>query len=228
VNSRLRVQTLLESPRPLSLFDNTPSSSLNALRAVLIAPPGAGKGTQGERLAQLYRVPHISTGAILRRELASGSPTGAAIAKRIGDGELIPDRIVLSVMFEVISQAKRGFILDGFPRTLRQAIAAEQRSLFTNRPLDAAIEINVPGEELLARLARRGTVDESRHDDHRDVIEHRLEVYLSHSAQLLSYYRRRGILITIDGTGAVDEVTDCIRSRLDQIRYLSDIRPIER
>jgi adenylate kinase len=211
----------------LSLLEKRQGPPLHTLRALLIAPPGAGKGTQGERLAELYGVPHISAGAVLRRQVANASPSGATIAGKLGRGELIPDELVLSVMCEELSRTDQGFILDGFPRTLTQAIAAEQRSLFARRPLDAAIELDVPEGELVARLARRRAIDPSRQDDTRDVIAFRLELYRQHSVELLSYYRRRGILLTIDGTGAVDQVTERIRRRVDGIRHVPGVRLIE-
>jgi adenylate kinase len=186
------------------------------LRAVLIAPPGAGKSTQGDRLAVLYDVPHISVGEVLRKHFESGTTAGTSASDALEQGRLAPDALVLATVRDELSKAPGGFILDGFPRTLAQAIAAEQRALLSRRPLHAAIELEVPDNELVDRLAER-SLHSSRLDDASDTIAYRLALYRRNAEDLLAYYRQREILITIDGTGAVDEVTDRIRQRLDHV-----------
>lgn len=186
------------------------------LRAVLVAPPGAGKGTQGERLATVYGVVHISAGEILRLDVARHTPTGLQVAAALDRGELVDDAIVTRAIFQRLGKAAEGFVLDGFPRTLAQAVAADEWTVRAGLPLHAAIELQVPRQELVNRLTRRAA-HSSRSDDTRETILHRLDVYDRDAHDLLGYYRRRGILITVDGTGPIDAVTERIRLQLDQV-----------
>jgi adenylate kinase len=186
------------------------------LRAVLVAPPGAGKGTQGERLARVYGVPHISAGEILRMHVARRTPTGRLVADALEKGELVSDVVVTKAVFDQLARAGEGFVLDGFPRTLAQAVAAEGWNFAGEFPLHAAIELQVPRDELMNRLARRAA-HSSRSDDTRDTILHRLDVYSRDAHDLLGFYGQRGILIMVDGTGEVDAVTKRIRARLDEV-----------
>ena len=186
------------------------------LRAVLIAPPGAGKGTQGDRIAQLYGVPHISSGEVLRSEVERQTPMGARIAKELEDGDLVDDDTVSSVMFERLAQSPGGFILDGFPRTVGQAVATENWTVAAGIPLDAAIELQVPRDELLDRIRHR-SLGSPRSDDAQQTVLHRLDVYQREAQQLLNFYAQRGILVTVDGTGDVDAVTERIRRQLDRV-----------
>jgi adenylate kinase len=183
------------------------------LRVVLIAPPGSGKGTQGARLSALYRVPHIAIGEILRSEVASGTTTGQLVAELLEVGELVPDALVLRVVTEALTALDGGFILDGFPRTLNQAVAAEQGRPFARRPLHAAIELQVSDEELVWRLRRRSSLS-LRSDDSEKTIRSRLALYRRSAIDLVEYYRGRKLLITIDGTGAVGDVTTRIVAEL--------------
>jgi adenylate kinase len=196
------------------------------LRAVLIAPPGAGKGTQGDQLAAAYGVPHISLGEILRTHVARGTPTGLMIAATLETGELVQDAIVTKALFDQLAETAGGFILDGFPRTLAQAIEAERWTVAAGLPLHAAIELQVPREELVSRLTRR-SAHSSRSDDTQETILHRLDVYDRESRDLLDYYRQEGILITVDGSGQVGAVTQRISARLDQVldRTTQDLEP---
>lgn len=188
------------------------------LRALLLAPPGAGKGTQGERLAQIYGVPHISTGELLRSEVARGSPLGLEVKRFLDDGELVPDELLVPLLLERTQgpDPLTGFVLDGFPRTPAQAHLAHEWGLATGLTFNAVISLEVPPEELVERLVRRGG-ESSRSDDTLETIRLRQQIYAESAAPLLDYYRGRGILIEVDGTGTVDEVTDRIRHRLDQL-----------
>jgi adenylate kinase len=200
-----------EHARAKKTMANTPM-----LRVALVAPPGAGKGTQGRRLALLYDVAHISAGDVLRDQVARETANGRLVAEALEKGQLVPDAVVINVISDELTKATAGFILDGFPRTLDQVIAAEQRALFGRRPLQAVIALRVPEEELVARLQRRSSHSQ-RPDDTRDTIEYRLALHRRNGESLLGYYRRRKILITIDGTGAVEEVTQRIRGALDHV-----------
>lgn len=186
------------------------------LRAVLIAPPGAGKGTQGDRIAEIYGIPHVSSGEVLRSEVERQTPMGRQIAKELEAGDLVDDRTVSAVIFERLAQSPGGFILDGFPRTAGQAAGTEKWTVSAGVPLDAAIELQVPHDELLDRIRRR-SVASPRSDDAQRTVMHRLDVYDREAAGLLSFYDQRGILIRVDGTGDVDAVTDRIRRQLDRV-----------
>jgi adenylate kinase len=186
------------------------------LRALLIAPPGAGKGTQGKRIAEIYDVPHVSSGELLREEVARQTSAGQKIAREVEMGDLVDDSLVSAVVFEKLAKASGGFILDGFPRTAAQAVMTEEWTVRAGMPLQAAIELRVPREELMSRIRRRGA-DSARSDDVLQTVLHRLDVYDRDSPGLLGFYDERGILVTVDGTGDVDDVTQRIRNQLDRV-----------
>lgn len=186
------------------------------LRAVLIAPPGAGKGTQGDRIAKIYGVPHISSGDVLRSEVARRTPLGEQIAIELENGDLVDDNLVSSVIFNRIAESPGGFILDGFPRTVGQAVATEKWTFAAGLPLDAAIELEVPHEELINRIRHR-SAESPRSDDAQEIVLHRLDVYDRQTSELLAFYEQRGILVAVDGTGDVETVTQRIQHRLDHV-----------
>ena len=188
------------------------------LRALLLAPPGAGKGTQGERLALAYGVPHLATGDLLRAEVAQRTRIGAEAAQYLDRGELVPDGWVLAMVAQRIASPEPlpGFVLDGFPRTTAQARQAYEWGVANNRTFHAVIFLDVPADELVTRLLERGRIS-GRSDDTADTIRHRLDVYADNTEPLLAFYRRRGILLKVDGTGDIAAVTDRIRRRLDQL-----------
>jgi len=186
------------------------------MRLLLLAPPGAGKGTQGERLADAFAVPHLATGDLLRQNVSDETPLGLKAAGYMDEGELVPDDLVLSLVADRIAGpvGLEGWVLDGFPRTLAQAEAAYNWAQSNGRTFDAVISLAVPDDELVRRLLERGRVA-GRSDDTDDIIRHRLKVYADSAAPLLDFYRNRGILVEIDGTGAVDEVEERILKALD-------------
>ena len=186
------------------------------LRALLLAAPGAGKGTQGERLAEIYGVPHLATGDLLRQHVAEGTPLGAEAQSYMDRGELVPDKIVNSLILNRLTGGKplRGFILDGFPRSLKQAEDSYDWGQGRGLTFQRVISLAVDEDELVRRLVERGRRS-GRSDDNEETIRHRLRVYEENTAPLLDFYRQRGILVEIDGTGAVEEVTDRIRAALD-------------
>jgi len=195
-----------------------PEAVFPMLRALLVAPPGAGKGTQGERLADIYGVPHLSTGELLRAEVAKRSIIGLAVEGFMHRGDLVPDEFLVPLLIGYVSgpEPLTGFVLDGFPRTAEQAEQAHQWGLASGITFNAVISLDVPAEELVERLVRRGS-EVSRSDDTIETIRLRQQVYAKSTEPLLEYYRGRGILIEVDGTGTVDEVTRRIRDRLDQL-----------
>ena len=184
-----------------------------ALRALLLAPPGAGKGTQGVRLAEAYGVPHLSTGDMLRDEVVAATPLGLEATEYMDRGELVPDRLIVDLITERIDSNTDtdGFVLDGFPRTMPQALAAydDARRREPARTFHAAISLAVPEGELVRRLIERGR-QSGRPDDTEQTIRRRLKVYRENTQPLEDFYRGRGILVEVDGTGPVDEVTDRI------------------
>jgi len=188
------------------------------LRALLLAPPGAGKGTQGERLAEIYGVPHLATGDLLRQNVADGTALGLEAKAYMDRGELVPDKIVTSLVLNRLTGGKplRGFILDGFPRSLKQAEDSHEWGQGRGLTFQRVISLAVDEDELVRRLLERGRRS-GRSDDNEETIRRRLRVYHDTTAPLLDFYRQRGILSEIDGTGTVDEVTDRIRSVLDPI-----------
>jgi adenylate kinase len=197
----------------------TPRSSLSrtgTLRALLLAPPGAGKGTQGDRLAQIYGVPHISTGDLLRENVAQHTEAGTNAESFLERGELVPDELVSALVLHRLSEPELldGFVLDGFPRTIAQANLAYEWGVAHDRTFHAVIHLEVPVAELITRLLHRSNV-EGRSDDTEDTIRRRLGVYTESTEPLLNYYGSRGILITVDGTGPIDDVTRRIRQHLD-------------
>ena len=187
-------------------------------RALLLAPPGAGKGTQGERLAERHGVPHLATGDILREHVAKGTDLGMAAKEHMDSGGLVPDALVIDMILERLggSDPAKDFILDGFPRTLRQAHAAYEWGTAMDRTFDAVIMLEVPEDELVRRLVDRG-VASGRTDDTEEVIRERFHVYEENTAPLIDFYEERGILLRVDGTGTVEEVTDRIEDGLSHL-----------
>jgi adenylate kinase len=184
----------------------------------MLAPPGAGKGTQGERIATRYRVPHISSGEIFRDETARQTPLGQQLSGFLDRGDLVPDDLVLSLIkARVVAAAKEsgGYVLDGFPRNLAQAEAAADIGRETNTSAQAVVYLDAPADVLIGRLTGRG---ESRADDSEAVARHRLEVYSEHTQPLVDYYAARGVLVKVDASEPVDAVSQQIFSALDRIK----------
>jgi adenylate kinase len=185
------------------------------MRLLLLAPPGAGKGTQGERLAAWSGAEHIAAGDLLRAEAQTGSALGREIAACQASGDLVPDQIVLDVLIPAITAAaaRAGFILDGFPRNLSQAVAAAELATRLGLTLQAAIYLQAPEAVLVERLLNRASQD-GRSDDKADVIRHRLQVYAETTGALVPYYAQRGILVSVNADQPPDAVTAEIEGRL--------------
>jgi adenylate kinase len=185
------------------------------MQIVLLGPPGAGKGTQAVKICERYAIPHISTGDMLRQQVASGSPLGNKVKSILDSGELVTDDIIMEVVEARLSQpdCKSGFLLDGIPRTVAQA-----QSLATLLPKMGAarlkvLQINVADEVLLERIqGRQG--QSSRSDDTSEVAAKRLKVYWEQTAPVANYYEQHGNLIKLDGLGTVDEVFERITAAL--------------
>jgi adenylate kinase len=187
------------------------------MRVIMLGPPGAGKGTQGERIASRYKVPHISSGEIFRDEVARQTPVGVRLRGYLNAGDLVPDDLVLSMIMDRViaaAQDEGGYVLDGFPRTQPQAEAAGRIGLRAGVAAQAVLYLDAPPEVFVQRLAGRG---EDRSDDAAAVARHRLEVYAEHTKPLVDYYDGRRILLRVDASPSVDEVSQAIFVELDRI-----------
>lgn len=182
------------------------------MQVVFIGPPGAGKGTQCQLLIDYIHAEHISTGHLLREEMQAGTKEGALAAEYITHGQLAPDDLVLDILRNHIRvlEPEHGLLFDGFPRTVTQADGLDEILREYARPLDIALELIVPDDEIVRRLSGRG-----RADDNQDTIKTRLNVYWTQTAPVLDYYRQRRLLREIDGMGSEDEVFARIRESVD-------------
>ena len=185
------------------------------MRLVLLGAPGSGKGTQAARLKEHLQVPHISTGDLLRAEVAAGSKLGLEAKEVMARGELVSDAILLGMLEDRISRpdTANGFILDGYPRNLAQADALDVLLKRIGQPMDYAVQLEVPTELLVERIAGRAAA-EGRADDNPESVRKRLEVYNSQTAPVIEFYRQHGQLTVVDGVGALDDVFNRLVSAL--------------
>jgi adenylate kinase len=193
------------------------------MRLIFLGPPGAGKGTQSERLLRYLRIPHLSTGDMLRSAIAGRTPEGARAEEYMSAGQLVPDPIILDLVAARLEKpdCMSGALFDGFPRTLGQAQALDDYLQQHGRPLDLVLELRVPDEAVIKRLSGRG-----RTDDRPEVIAQRLKAYWSQTRPLTDYYSQRGLLETIDGIGSPDEVFDRIKRAVDKRQSSRTKRPL--
>jgi adenylate kinase len=177
------------------------------MNIILLGPPGAGKGTQGQQLSATYSIPQISTGDILRAAVRAETPLGQKAKSYMDRGALVPDTVMIGIVRERLAQddTRKGFILDGFPRTIAQAEVLEQMLRDEGQTIDHVISIEAPEEDLLQRLSGRRGI-EGRQDDTEDAIRQRLEVYRRETAPLIGYYQRHRLLRPINGVGMVEEI----------------------
>jgi adenylate kinase len=172
------------------------------VRVVLLGPPGAGKGTQAQKLSEKLGIPQISTGDLFRANISNGTPLGLEAKRYLDAGDLVPAELTNKLVEDRIEQpdAADGFILDGYPRSVAQAEALDEMLKNHNTKLDAVLEFKVSEDELFTRLKSRG-----RADDTEDVIRNRMQVYQNETAPLLEYYSHNN-LQTVDAVGSLDEV----------------------
>ncbi len=178
------------------------------MRLVLLAPPGAGKGTQGTRLAELYAVPHIATGDLLRAHVSRGTEIGQRIGAELDAGRLVSDDLVLDMVREAITapEAEAGYILDGYPRTMQQAVEGSVQAKALGKDAQAAVYLSADEAELIRRLLKRAG-EQGRGDDTEDVITERLQTYRRETAPVIDHYRQRGLLVEVDGMQPIEAVT---------------------
>jgi adenylate kinase len=224
---------------------------VSELNLVLLGPPGSGKGTQGERLQEDFRLPYYATGDILRAAVRDETELGQTAKEYMDRGDLVPDEVIIGVITERLaeSEAADGFILDGFPRTLPQAEALDAELQKLDRGLTLALLIEVPDEEVVRRLGGRRTCAKNGHifhvefdppkepdvcdidgsrlvireDDKPEVIRHRLEQYREKTEPLVGYYEDAGLLRRVNGAQSPDDVSDRIRALLATLKLEEDI-----
>lgn len=206
------------------------------MNIVLLGAPGAGKGTQAQRLVADYGVPHISTGDLLRAAVKAQSELGVAAKKYMDAGELVPDQLVIDLVKERLAadDAQKGFILDGFPRNTTQAVTLDTELAAMGRELDGALLVDVPAEVIIDRLSSRRTCRDcgytagpdttvcpscagemyQRDDDKPETIKNRLDVYEKNTSPLVEYYRGQGILKVVDGNRDIDLVYTDVKAEL--------------
>jgi len=215
------------------------------MRIVLLGAPGSGKGTQAQKLITEYGIPQISTGDLLRAAVSSGSALGKKAKAAMDAGQLVSDDIVLSMIKERLQEddAQKGFILDGFPRNLSQAASLDELLEQTNQPLQGALLIDVNFEVLMQRLTGRlsckncgavfnrftsppnveNTCDSCQHelfhraDDNEEVIGKRLKTYENETSPLVNYFKDKGILLSVQGVGEIDDITTAVKQELSTI-----------
>ncbi|RAM38949.1 adenylate kinase [Arthrobacter globiformis] len=188
-------------------------------RILLIGPPGSGKGTQAHRLSGQLHIPEISTGDMFRSRLADGSPLGREIKEFLDAGNLVPDNLTTAMLRDRLQErdARNGFLLDGYPRTVSQMDDLDGILDATGNRLDAVVEITADDDEIVRRLLLRSDA-EGRSDDTEDVIRHRLELYRQETEPVIARYGRRNLLVSVDGTADIDAVTVSALQGIEAVR----------
>ncbi|NIK74436.1 adenylate kinase [Thermonema lapsum] len=178
------------------------------INLVLFGPPGAGKGTQSKKLIDRYGLVHISTGDLFRKHLSEGSPLGQLAQQYMERGELVPDQVVIDMVADKIRahQGAKGFIFDGFPRTVSQAEALDEMLKEFNTSVSIMVALDVPEEELKKRLKKRAELEGRVDDQDEAKINNRIRVYLEETLPVASYYEKQGKLRKINGVGEIDEI----------------------
>lgn len=197
------------------------------MRILMVAPPGAGKGTQGALIATHFNVPHIATGDLLRQHVAHQTDLGRAVQELLTRGELVPDEIVLGMVREALIAAKEagtGYVLDGIPRNMEQARAAYRIGLELRMTANVALHLQADDEELTRRLLARAAL-EHRADDTEDVIRTRLELYHDVTHPIVAWYAERGILVSVDAMRPAEAVGREILAALEVMRSIVDAVP---
>ncbi len=188
------------------------------MRLIIMGPPGAGKGTQAKIIASRLSIPAISTGDIFRANVAEQTPLGVEAKRYMDAGDYVPDEVTNAMVRDRLAQedASKGFLLDGYPRTVAQVEELDGMLAGAGQSIDAVLVLTVDRDEVVQRLLKRAET-EGRTDDTEDVIRHRQEVYAEQTAPLLEVYAGRGLVHQIDGSGDVDDVTERLLRALDSV-----------
>jgi len=189
------------------------------LNIIIFGAPGSGKGTQSERITEKYNLLHISTGDMLRAEIAAKTELGELANSYISKGQLLPDQVIIDMLAKKLTDTaagRKGVIFDGFPRTVAQAEALDVLLKKNNQDVSIMLELDVEKEELITRLLKRGQ-ETGRSDDNLEVIQNRLEVYHSQTTPVMDYYKAAGKYTHIKGTGTIDEIFGRISTALDKV-----------
>ncbi|MDN4616202.1 adenylate kinase [Leifsonia sp. F6_8S_P_1B] len=184
-------------------------------RLLIVGPPGAGKGTQASRITSVYGIPDISTGDIFRANIKNETPLGVQVKAIVDAGDYVPDSLTNQLVADRLGEddAKDGFLLDGYPRTLAQVDYLDDLLGSQGQKLDAVIQLVADQDELVARLTKRAQ-EQGRADDSEEAIRHRQEVYLRETSPLIDVFRERGLLVEVDGLGDIDQVGERINAAL--------------
>ena len=190
------------------------------LNIVILGAPGSGKGTQSKLIIEKYGLFHISTGDILRKEIEEHTALGAMAEEYIRQGQLVPDEIIINMVAKLLDKTShpKGYIFDGFPRTIAQAQALDELLRERNAPIIAVLTILVEDEELVRRIVKRGET-ENRADDTLETVQKRLAVYKNQTEPLKEYYKKMGKLFKIKGSNSVEEVFELVMAVIDRLRY---------
>lgn len=190
------------------------------LNLVLFGPPGAGKGTQAEFLISTYHLNHLSTGELLRNEISRQTTLGNQAKKYIDKGELVPDSVVICMIRQKMESTPdaKGFIFDGFPRTVDQAVALDRLLVKQGAPLKGMLSLEVEEQELIDRLQKRGLISGRSDDQDLSIIKNRIEVYNQKTAPLIRYYSDQGKHYSINGMGNIEDIAERLRKAVDALQ----------
>ena len=186
------------------------------MHVIFLGPPGVGKGTQAKKVCEHYKIIHLSTGEILRKEISDKSEVGNQAKTYIDNGNLVPDNVILRIIENRLkaNDAQHGYLLDGFPRTINQAEGLQKTMLQLKHKINSVISLTANEEELILRLIKRGK-DSGRSDESPEIIRHRQKVYWRQTAPLLEYYNEKKVLKKVDGLGNITDITKRILETID-------------